>query len=172
MAHDKGIQCRGEACRQRIYRWLLGLVDSRDDAEDLCQEICLRCLSGQAHLRDEAHFPAWLHRIAVNTLTEFLKKSRQAEWLETELDDEMLMAIQELSSWQVMAEIEGKSIVWDALSRLPERQRQLLVMKYVEGYSHKEVAERLGITERSAWQLVHRAKEAFKQAYMSIIGVE
>jgi RNA polymerase sigma factor, sigma-70 family len=171
MAPDKGRQCRGEACRQRIYHWLLGLVNSRDDAEDLCQEICLRCLSGRTHLRDEANFFAWLRRIAQNTLKDFLrKKSRQTAWLETELDEEALMAIQEMHFWRALAEAKERSAVWEALSRLPERQRRLLVMKYVEGYSHKAIAEHLGITEQSAWQLLHRAKKAFKEAYMDIVG--
>jgi RNA polymerase sigma-70 factor (ECF subfamily) len=153
-------RCRGEACRQQIYQWLLGLVNSRDDAEDLCQEICLRCLLGQANLRDEAKFSAWLRRIAQNTLKDFLrKKSRQTAWLETGLDEEALMAIQEVHFGQALAEAKEKSAVWEALSRLPERQRRLLVMKYVEGYSHKEIAENLGITEQSAWQLLHRAKK-------------
>lgn len=161
---DKNRRCRGEACRQRIYHWLLGLVNSRDDAEDLCQEICLRCLSGRTHLRDEANFFAWLHHIAQNTLKDFLrKKSRQTAWLETELDEEALMAIQEAYFWQVVAEAEERSVVWDALLCLPERQKWLLVMKYVEGYSHKEIAQRLGITEQSAWQLLHRAKKPPKK---------
>ena len=80
------------------------------------------------------------------------------------------MAIQEAHFWQVVAEAEERSVVWDALSRLPERQRWLLVMKYVEGCSHKEITQRLGITEQSAWQLLHRAKKASKEAYMDIVG--
>ncbi|MEJ7613971.1 MAG: sigma-70 region 4 domain-containing protein, partial [Candidatus Fervidibacter sacchari] len=65
-----------------------------------------------------------------------------------------------------------RSAVWEALSRLPERQRRLLVMKYVEGYSHKAIAEHLGITEQSAWQLLHRAKKkpSKKPTWTSLAG--
>jgi RNA polymerase sigma factor (sigma-70 family) len=51
-----------------------------------------------------------------------------------------------------------------ALSEITPRQRQLLMWKYVEGYTHIEVAQRLGTTEQSAWVALHRGREAFKRA--------
>ncbi len=67
-----------------------------------------------------------------------------------------------------MATKEAQEKVQRALAKLTERQRKLLMWKYVEGYTHAEIAQRLGITEQSAWQSLHRAREAFKQAYEAL----
>jgi RNA polymerase sigma factor (sigma-70 family) len=57
--------------------------------------------------------------------------------------------------------------VRSTLRHLSSRQRQLLIMKYIHGYSHSEISKSLGIKEASACRALHRAKIAFKQAYIA-----
>lgn len=161
--------CLGTVCRQRVYKWAYWLLGNQDDAEDLCQEICLRCLLGQVKFHGEAKFSSWLYRVMANTCKDFLrKKCRDKEHFEQEMDEEMLWETWEAQSWERMATKEAQEKVQRALTKLTKRQRQLLMWKYVEGYTHAEIAQRLGITEQSAWQSLHRAREAFKQAYEAL----
>ncbi len=151
-------------CRQQTYQWALRLVGNRDDAEDICQEVCLRCLLGRRKFRQKAKVSTWLYRIRVNTLKDFLRrKHREEEWIEPTVDDEVWE--EKLERW---TNEETAERVQKDLSLLTEHQQQLLIWKYVEGYTHAEIAQRLGITEQSAWQSLHRAREAFKQAYKGL----
>lgn len=161
--------CLGMDCRQRVYKWAYWLLGDQDDAEDLCQEICLRCLLGRVKFHGEAKFSSWLYRVMVNTGKDLLrKKCRDKEHIEQEIDAETLWEIWEAQSWERMATKEVQEKVQRALAKLTKRQQQLLMWKYVEGYTHAEIAQRLGITEQSAWQSLHRAKKAFKQAYEAL----
>ncbi len=93
--------CLGTVCRQRVYKWAYWLLSNQDDAEDLCQEICLRCLLGRAKFHGEAKFSSWLYRVMVNTCKDFLrKKCRDKEHIEQEVDEEMLWEIREAQSWE------------------------------------------------------------------------
>lgn len=176
-AEDKNdsppFSCRmGNACRQRLCQWLRRAVGNLDEAEDICQEICLHCLTGQAVFRGESQFTTWLHRIMVNAYRYYLrKKRRREEILTTEVSEEALHSAQTAQEWTEAAQAERFSLterVRIALSHLNLRQRQLLEWKYVEGYSLAEIAQRLGIKEESARQALYRAREAFKRTYRQI----
>lgn len=60
-------------------------------------------------------------------------------------------------------------IVQAVLDKLPPRYRRILVLKFVEGWSHAEIAEDMGITERSAREYAYRAKNQFKKIYNELM---
>lgn len=98
---DKTLRC-GDDCRKRILLWVQRLVSNRDDVEDLCQEICMRCSLRRCSFRNNADFSTWLYKVAVNVVKDFFRKrSRQAEWLESEIDNETLWDVWEAQLWQL-----------------------------------------------------------------------
>ncbi len=164
--------CFGTPCRERIYRWARRFVSNHDDAEDIRQEVCLRCLLRQATFRGEAQFATWLHRVMVSVCQDFLrKKRRRQEATETEMGEEAFRIAQAVQA-QIQAASEETAAIVDraqaALAQLMERQRQPLEWKYVEHCSHAEIARRLGVTERSARVILHHARAAFKKAYEAL----
>ncbi len=158
------------SCRQRILQWAQGRVGNDDEAEDLCQEVCLRCQLRQATFRGESRATTWLYRILANVYQDHQrKKRRRVESLETDVGEETFQAAQAAQAWMQAASEEKRQArlarVRAALARLTPQQRQALIGKHVEKHPHADIARRFNITEDSARQKVHRAREAFVKAY-------
>jgi RNA polymerase sigma-70 factor (ECF subfamily) len=158
------------SCRQRIFQRVRRLLSNDDEAEDLCQEVCIRCLLRRATFRGESSATTWLYRIMKNAYQDHQrKKRRRAESLETDVGAETFRLATAMQSWMQAASEERKQAliarVRAALARLTPQQRQALIWRYVERHPHADIARRFNITEDSARKKAHRAREAFVKAY-------
>jgi RNA polymerase sigma-70 factor, ECF subfamily len=165
--------CLGEPCRQRIYQWAQSLLLDADDAEDIAQEVCVRCLLGQRRALDEGAFAAWLRRATVDTASAMVRAGTvDGETTGTALTLEPI-ATGALSSPaprdETEAWVEG---VHAALAQLTPRQSQLLQARYVDGCSDAEIAARLGDTEQVVRSSLHRARKQFRQAFTTAVAEE
>jgi len=146
-------------------------VGNHPEAEDICQEVCLRCAFGRETFHNEAEFTSWLYRIMLNVYTDHQRRKRRRDELtETEIGEELFRATQAAQAWaqEASADSSLREQAHAALAQLPEHSRQLLVWKYVEGYSHAEIAQRLGRTKQSVRVSLHRAREKFKKVYKAL----
>jgi RNA polymerase sigma-70 factor (ECF subfamily) len=129
----------------------------RDHAEDAVQQAFLKALLA---VRGDAAPPAeirpWLHRVAHNVAVDLLRR-RALESGSPPLEEELAGAgeppIDVLERCR-----ELRSIVRE-IGRLPERQRQALVLRAVEGHGYEEIAEALDASEGMVRQLIYRARE-------------
>lgn len=137
-----------------IYLYLYSLCKSRELAEDLMQEVFLKALlslsDGHTNIR------AWLYKVARNTcLNELRKRNR-----ETELDEE-LPALDETALGE-MIRSEEKQLLYQAMMKLPGRQREILELFYFADMSVKEIAAVLGLTAENVRVLPYRAKKQLR----------
>ncbi|MBQ3126912.1 MAG: sigma-70 family RNA polymerase sigma factor [Clostridia bacterium] len=135
-----------------LYRIALGMLCDHADAEDAVQETMLRCLRRAPRFRDTEHEKAWLITVTVNICRDMLRRREKRSTVE-------LDAIAELSA------AEEDSEVFATLAALPPLSRQIMLLHYVEGYSVKEAANMLGISESAAKMRLKTGRERFKQAY-------
>lgn len=145
-----------EVHQHEVYNLALRLVGKPDLAADVAQEAFIRAWKAIPKFRGEAAFSTWMHRITVNTAWTLRNraKRRRAGSL-----DELGDVADE--SW-LTPERAGESALLRialnrALDRLPEHHRALVVLKDVEGWTHGEIAETLGITITAAKVRLHRA---------------
>lgn len=137
-----------------LYRYFYWNLSSTEEAEDLTEEVFLRCL---LHISDfnarKASFKAWAFRIAHNLLVDHFRKGkgRGSETLEAEREAD------QPPLGEALEEEERRKAVREALGELPSSQRQLVVMKYFAGMSNAEVARALGKSEGAVNALQHRA---------------
>ncbi|MBI2921903.1 MAG: sigma-70 family RNA polymerase sigma factor [Planctomycetes bacterium] len=120
-------------------------------AEDCCQEGFVKAWRGLAGFRAEAKFRTWLWRILVNAAND-IRKPRMAA-LEEEMDPE---AIPE-------RDIAAEEAVAAALAKLPERQRQVLLMKVELDATPREIADALGISYENAKANLSLARKKMKE---------
>jgi RNA polymerase sigma-70 factor (ECF subfamily) len=147
--------------RQQIDRRLRG----KADPEDLVQEVFLQASRDFVHFRgtSEAELTAWLRQILWSRLDKLVRHycgtQRRDLRLERQLADEPDQGLASRhstpSSQAIRREMAG--LVADAVSRLPEDYREVLVLHYLEGMSLPEVARRLGRTVDSVRNLWLRA---------------
>lgn len=144
--------------RGRLYRVVLGVVADPELAADVVQETFLRAWRGLARFRGEAAIGTWLHRIAVNTALTARRRAMRIRGRTAEIDDDYAAeATPENDPEKGGEAMDLRRSLRAALDSLPDGQRQVVVLKDVEGWSHAEIADRLGITESAAKVRLHRA---------------
>lgn len=143
-----------EALLDPVYRYLYWNLGSREEAEDLAEEVFLRCLQNIGRFNPRRGlFKAWAFRIAHNIMVDQRRRrSRHGEeGLAEELEDGAA------PSPEVLEERERAGALREALAELPETQRQVIVMKYFAEMSNAEAAAALGRSEGAVNALQHRA---------------
>ena len=140
----------------RIARWL---TRSGDDAEDVVQEACLRALR-YFRTFDGANARAWFLRIVRNTSQSWRVRATQAQ---NDPFDEQQHTPPSVSDPEALA-IHGDdtAMVAQALKRVPERFRTLLVLRELEGLSYRELADVLDLPIGTVMSSLSRARQALR----------
>lgn len=141
-----------------VYTLARRLVGDPHLAADIAQETMIRAWKSLPKFRGDAQLSTWLHRITVNTAWTQKKKAKRHSGSNLE-DMAELAAPMDVSHPEVAGEIADlRGRLREALDRLPDPQRQIVVMKDIHGWSHAEIAESAGISVTAAKVRLHRAR--------------
>jgi RNA polymerase sigma-70 factor (ECF subfamily) len=136
-----------------IYRFLYSRLGNQEEAEDLTSEVFLKAVRQLEPQRDPLSVQAWLYQVARTTLADYWRRrSRVPESPLGYLDVPDADAASATPADQLATQ-RARSL----LDRLPERYREVLTLRFLRGYSIKETARELGITENHAKVLQYRA---------------
>jgi RNA polymerase sigma-70 factor, ECF subfamily len=141
----------------RIHGLCLRLLGDGGLAEELTQECFLKAWRELAGFRFDAAFSTWLHRVAVNTVVSYQR--RHGPWLRW-LKQEPEGVPESASGGAATAE---RIDLEAAIARLPERARQVFVLVDVEGYSHEQAAEALGVAVGTSKAQLFRARQLLRE---------
>jgi RNA polymerase sigma-70 factor, ECF subfamily len=141
-------------------RLAVRLVGNTHDAEDLVQEAMLRAAKGLKGYRGEASFATWFTRILVNVFRTFKKRRCHSS---SDFDAAGTLPDRHPDAAQAMLNTELGSTVASEVSQLPERQREVLVLIFYEGYTAAEVAEILAINVQNVYSNLNAARNTLKQ---------
>jgi len=134
---------------RRAYYAALGLVGSHEDALDLSQEAFARAFRARANLDPDLPFYGYLYQIVRRLCFNFLRDSRtrRARMVEATpwLMDQAGARAVATDPARSAERSELCAVVQAAIERLPEREREVLVLKEFEGLRYREIAELLGI---------------------------
>lgn len=144
-------------------RTALSLVNDREEAADIAQEVALDVLKGVRSLREPAAFDGWVRKIAVRHTMRALKRRRERPGELSFLAEEHLLEVVAPSLDRDLV-IAARGALGTALSTLPERQRVALVLRYVFDLTDREIAEALGCRRGTANALLSRARSALRQS--------
>ena len=144
---------------QRLYRANVGRVYSlafrmagEESAEDLTQEVFIRAWEKLGTFRGDARFSTWLHRLAVNLILsrrETIQRRRQR----------YVQGTERLNGLPGRQDTPGAGLDLErALSHVPDGAKQVFVLFDVEGYSHEEIGNLLGISQGTSKSHLHRAR--------------
>lgn len=121
---------------EAVFRVAFRITRSRSDAEDVLHDVFLGLPRALRAYREEGRFAAWLRRIAVRTALMRLRAHRRRREEPLEATD----------TPAAPAAPEARLAMEALLRQMPESLRVVLVLKEIEGYSHAEIAELLGIS--------------------------
>jgi RNA polymerase sigma-70 factor (ECF subfamily) len=148
-----------------VLNVLYRIVLSRDDAEDLCQEVFERLWRQAPQWRDEAKLTTWLYRVANNLAINFRQRVQQRYVL----NEDLLMAECDAASADADAEVSrpslgmGDDALMRALASLPANYRAVLAFRFYRDLAVKDIAEIMGISAKAVESQLGRAKAQLRQ---------
>jgi RNA polymerase sigma-70 factor (ECF subfamily) len=141
-----------EQTARPIWIYLMRLTGDRRDADDLLQETYYRFLRVRTTFADDDHRRRYLFQIATNLSRDLRRKPDKRTLVS---DDE---ALADARSGHRDAAIDSQIDVTRAMKRLKPRERALLWLAYVQGWSHAEIAQSLDLRTTSLKALLWRAR--------------
>lgn len=144
----------------RVYRHIYYMVGNAAEAEDLTAQTFLRAWEAIDRYQVRgAPFVSWLLRIAHNLGVSFLRSRRESSQLHDGIVDEK-PRIDPESSYVQTAEEE---LVREAILRLRDEQRQVIILRFIEDLDYKEVAEIIGKSVAAIRVIQHRALNSLRK---------
>ena len=137
----------------KMYGVCLRYAANTEEAEDILQESFIKVFKKIASFRKEGSFEGWIRRIFVNTAIEHYRKKIYLQPI-TEHEESTV----EGGYLSVLDNLAEKDII-SLVQQLSPGYRTVFNMYVVEGYSHKQIAEQLGISEGTSKSQLSRAKQ-------------
>jgi len=140
-----------------MYGVCLRYSESNEDANDVLQEGFIKVFKNLYKFRGDGSFEGWIRRIFINTSIEHYRKKVKlynvSEVQENTVEDKDLSALDSLATKDIL----------NIINELSPGYKQVFNLHVVEGYSHKEIADMLGITEGTSKSQLARAKGVLKK---------
>jgi RNA polymerase sigma-70 factor (ECF subfamily) len=157
--------------QQRVFGLVSGILRRREDVEDVVQQVFLKVFVSLKRFDQRAAFSTWLYKISVNECWDYLRKKKVRPLVyEADLSEEQVSRLDGVvSADQPQASSSDRAEARDLLERmmekLPEQDRELLVLKEVEGFSVQELAEILDLNVNTVKVRLFRARARLMDVY-------
>lgn len=147
--------------------WLRSVIVARlgtaEGVDDVLQEVNVAAIEQKAPLREPAALRAWLFQVAVRQSLLFRRKAGRYRKLIGRAESRHVMEdAEDLNPLGWLLSTERRGLIREALQELQGRDRELLVLKYVERWTYREIARHCGSTERAIESRVHRARASLR----------
>jgi RNA polymerase sigma factor (sigma-70 family) len=155
-----GCRKQDPRAQQQVYERWSGLmlavcmryIKDRDEAESTMLNGFYKVFDRIGQFSGEGSFEGWIRRIMVNEALTYIRRNQQAMMM-VEADE----ALGEVSYESASQQLEAEDLM-QLIREMPEGYRTVFNLIAIEGYSHKEVAEQLGISENTSKSQLNRAR--------------
>lgn len=155
---QKACQGDGQAVRMlyeryapRVHAVVRRIAGDDELAQDYAQEAWIRAIRALPTFRGDSRFSTWLHRIAVNAALQAARKAETRNKRLAPMPEQVPVAPPRGDA------LLQQRLEW-ALDRLPEGMRRVMILHDVEGYTHEEIGEVLGVTSGTSKSQLFKAR--------------
>lgn len=139
-----------------LYKVSRMYFDNLDDQQDLFQEIVLQLWKSASTFKGDSKFSSWMYRVALNTALAFFKKEKRKP------DAYKVMTYESIAPEDGIDQKEQQLEHFYRATKELNRIEKALILLFIEGYSGKEIAKNLGITEANVRVKTNRTKKKLK----------
>jgi RNA polymerase sigma-70 factor (ECF subfamily) len=164
-----------ERYQGRIYNVIYGMVRNREDARDLTQDAFVKAYKNLTRFRFGSSFYTWICRIGMNVAIDHLRKQkvRKAQEFDDGIATRGQGGVISLAHHRddPRRELHRKqlhALILAALDELPDEQRQVVVLREMEGMAYKEIAEVMDIPEGTVMSRLYYARKKLQAALKEI----
>jgi RNA polymerase sigma-70 factor (ECF subfamily) len=148
-----------DAHAPRVYRLAFRLTGDADLAREFTQDTFVRAFSQLARFRGDSALSTWLHRITVTVVANAMRKVKRFRERETDLED-----VHPISSDGAGVDPVLRERLARAIDGLSEIYRTTIIMHDIEGYTHTEIADVLGVAEGTCKSRLSQARAQLRAA--------
>ena len=145
----------------KVYRKCLSFVKDKARAEDFTHDIFIKLITRVGSFKETSKFSTWLFSITYNYCMDQIRVEKKMA--ESDLDDDMDVAEDEPEDLEEMA-MEAQQLR-KSLDTISPDDRSILLMKYQDDFSIKDIAETFNLTESAVKMRLKRTKEKLKKHY-------
>ena len=153
------------AYEKNVFNVALQMLGNREDAQDMTQEAFLKAYNSLSSFRGDSKFSSWLYRIVSNVCLDFKRRQgrRPSSSLTVEDDEgetlELDIADESQSPEALLERKLTREAVRRGLQELPDEQRQILLLREIQGMSYEEIGEAMGLEEGTVKSRNFRARK-------------
>lgn len=154
---------------------LLARLGNRDEVEEVMQEVAVAAANQSAKGEPVERAGPWLYRVAIRQMLLFRRKAGRRRNLLSRIMDRPLHRGDRSTSrspLDFLISEERQREVRQAMVRISERDRQLLMLKYVDGLSYGEIAEHFGVSASAVQSRLHRARNLLRKQLEEEPGID
>lgn len=155
--------------QHKLYQICYRMLGNKQEAEDIAQEAFVRAFINLHSYDQKRKFSTWLYRIATNLCIDRIRKKKPDYYLDAEvagtegLDMYSQIAVDEQLPEEAVEQMELQERVQYEISRLPDKYRSVIVLKYIEELSLQEISEILDMPIGTVKTRIHRGREALRK---------
>jgi RNA polymerase sigma-70 factor (ECF subfamily) len=147
---DQALQLVVPAFKRKVFALAFSFTRNRDEAEDLTQEVFVKVWKALPTFDGRASLSTWIYAITRNTSLSALRARRET----CDVEEAVASADNE-------GEVE-RMLLQRLVDRLPDKQRQVVTLFYMQDHSHEEIAQMLDMPVGTVKTLLHRARERLR----------
>jgi RNA polymerase sigma-70 factor, ECF subfamily len=157
--------------QQRVFGLVSGILRRRDDVEDVVQQVFLKVFVSLKRFDHRSAFSTWLYKISVNECWDYLRKRKvRPLTYEADLSEDQVSRLDGVVSADRPPEnpsdrAEARDLLERMLEKIPDEDRQLLILKEVEGFSVQELAEMLDLNVNTVKVRLFRSRAKLMDVY-------
>lgn len=166
---------------RQVYSLARRMLRHEQDAEDVTQQTFLSLIEHLGGFREEARFATWLMRIATHAALKVIRKRQGLDTVSLEAatepqdDPEAMPHPEFIADWRespsrLVEQHETRRLIDDALARLDEKHRLVFLLRDVEGWSVRETAQALGLSEANVKVRLLRARLQLRERLTQALG--
>ncbi len=156
-----------------LFRLAYYWSGNREDAQDLCQDCFIHLYHVLPKYDQNYRFAVWMYKVCTNHCINWLKKHRRrppAMSLSSLMGEEVDIPDDMPHPEQAILAAEDRKAVMDAVNALPTVYRMPIILKYLEEFSYKEIAQMLDISVKNVEIRLHRAKAMLQKTLRQGVG--
>ena len=154
---------------KQIFNFLLRLTSSKEDSEEIMQDVFIRVYNYLYKYDSKWKFCSWIYRIAINSYKDFYKrkKKRSFEYY-SDIPDYLVDSLAYIEENYETKELYSEVV--KLINRLKEDQKTALILRHIQGFSYAEIAKIMEISQSNARMKVLMARHAINDGLLSFRG--
>jgi RNA polymerase sigma-70 factor (ECF subfamily) len=148
---------------KKVFNMAYQFCGSREEAEDLTQEIFLKLYHALPKYDFSRNFTAWLLTMSKNYLIDEYRRTKWEKIRRDDFDDRVLAQPGGSGPEESLVRKETRALVWEGLNRLSSEMRMAVILRDLQGQSYEEMAEILGVPVGTVKSRVNRARLALAE---------